>query len=362
MQIHCKYTGIKGFVRIYESGLKWRYMITDKAKHKARVVAFYQKHGLKATLDAFTLKRSTLFLWQQKLLSGQGKLESLNDQSRAPQTKRKRLWPEAVAVEIKHLRQEHPNLGKDKIYPLLHEFCQQNQLSCPKSSTVGRLIKDAGGLRAYPQKVSHFSRIKQVKRIKVLRKPKDFKPSYAGHLVALDTIEKFVHGLRRYVITFEDIYSRFSFAWATTSHASLAAKEFFNHCRLVFPRQITFALTDNGSEFKKHFNQELLNLHIDHYHTYPRTPKMNAHCERFNRTIQDEFIDYHQGELINPLAFNRRLMTWLIWYNSKRPHFAFQNKFSPLQYLLSLERAENQPESNLGWTHTIIRHSRQNAV
>lgn len=327
-------------------------MITDKAKHKARVLAFYQKHGLVATLDAFPVRRSTLFLWQKKLKEEQGKLESLNDQSRDPTIKRRRLWPDSVIAEIKRLRWEHPNLGKDKVHPLLKEFCDQEGLICPAISTIGRLINDLGGLRIYPQKVTHFGKIKPFKRTKVLRKPKDFKVEYPGHLVALDTIERFIHGVRRYVITFEDIYTRFGFAWGTNSHASQAAKEFFDYCRLVFPYPMTFALTDNGSEFKKHFNQELIKLHIAHYHTYPKTPKMNAHCERFNRTIQEEFIDYHQGELINPIAFNRSLITWLIWYNTKRPHYAFQNRLSPVQYMMSLERAKKLTESNLGWTHT----------
>ncbi len=30
MKIHCKYSGIKGFVKLYEYGLKWRYMSTEK--------------------------------------------------------------------------------------------------------------------------------------------------------------------------------------------------------------------------------------------------------------------------------------------------------------------------------------------
>lgn len=353
MQIHCKYTGLKGFVRTYNYGLKWLYMITDKAKYKARVLAFYQKHGLVAALDAFPVKRSTLFLWQKKLKEGQGKLESLNDQSRSPATKRKRLWPDSVMAEIKRLRWEYPNLGKDKVHPLLKEFCGQEGLVCPAISTIGRLINDLGGLRIFPRKVSHFGKIKPFKRTKVLRKPKDFKAEYPGHLVALDTIERFIHGVRRYIITFEDIYTRFGFAWGTNSHASLAAKEFFNYCRLVFPYPIAFALTDNGSEFKKHFNQELIKLHIDHYHTYPKTPKMNSHCERFNRTIQEEFVDFHQGELLEPVVFNRNLMSWLIWYNTKRPHYAFQNKLSPVQYMISLERAKKLTESNWGWTHTF---------
>lgn len=220
------------------------------------------------------------------------------------------------------------------------EFCSIQNLICPKPATIGRLIKDLGGLRIYPQKISHFGKIKKANRQKVLRKPKDFEALYPGHLVALDTVERFVSGCRRYVITFEDIYSRFSFAWGTKSHASLAAKEFFEKCQKVFPYPFEFqhVLTDNGSEFKKHFSEELKRLHLVHYHTYPKTPKMNAHLERFNRTIQDEFIDYHSFLLSNPDEFNRKLIDYLIFYNTKRVHCAFQNKFSPLQFMMTLSR------------------------
>ncbi|HEX2243038.1 MAG TPA: hypothetical protein VHK27_07280, partial [Gammaproteobacteria bacterium] len=50
-----------------------------------------------------------------------------------------------------------------------------------------------------------------------------------------DTVEYFLDGIRRYVITFTDHYSRFAFAWATHSHASLAAREFFAIVSEVFP-------------------------------------------------------------------------------------------------------------------------------
>ena len=50
------------------------------------------------------------------------RIEALNEKSRAPQTKRRRIWPYEVIQEIKKLREEHPNLGSEKIYPLLTEF------------------------------------------------------------------------------------------------------------------------------------------------------------------------------------------------------------------------------------------------
>ena len=216
-----------------------------------------------------------------------------------------------------------------------------------------------GGLRTYPQKVSHFGKIKKVNRQKVLRKPKDIITLYPGHLVALDTIERFVNGVRRYVITFEDIHTRFSFAWATKSHASLAAKEFFELCQKAFPYSFNFlyVLTDNGSEFKKHFTEELKKLHLIHYHTYPRTPKMNAHIERFNRTIQEEFIDYYAHLLRDPDVFNCKLMDYLIFYNTKRVHCAFQNKLSPVQFMLSLPKSniiKIPQECGMRWGYTKI--------
>jgi transposase InsO family protein len=357
--IHCKYTGVKGFVKLYEYGLKWTYMITHKAQYKLKVLIFWKKHGLEATLDAFPHKRSTLYLWKQQFNQGQKKPESLNEKSRKPINTRIRLWPHEVIQEIKRIRLEHPNLGKDKIYPELKEFCKTKELKCPKPTTIGRIIKDKGGLRITPQKVSHFGKIKSFKRKKVIRKPKNFKTEYPGHLVALDTIERFVHGLRRYIITFEDIHTRFSFAWSTTSHASKAAKEFFDYCQLVFPFPIDNVLTDNGSEFKKHFNQELERLSLLHYHTYPKSPRMNGHLERFNRTIQEEFVDYNVGLLMEPNRFNQKLIEWLIWYNTKRVHSAFQNKLSPLQYIMTLEK-EKLPkiylESKNGWAYTIFLH------
>ena len=354
MRWHSKYKGIRGFVSLYESALRYAYMISDKAKNKAKILVFWEKHGLGATLDAFPVKRATLFWWKKRLKEGGGKLEALNEKSKAPRSRRKRLWPLEVVSELKRQRWEHPNLGKEKLSPILQKFCAARNLQCPKPKTIGRLIKDLGGLRIYPQKISHFGKIKVANRQKVLRKPLDFKVEYPGHLVALDTIEKHIIGSRRYIITFEDIYTRFSFAWATTSHASLAAKEFFDYCCKVFPFPFAFVLTDNGSEFKKHFAEELKRLHLIHYHTYPRTPKMNAHVERFNRTIQDEFVDYHMGDLLDPMIFNRKLIDWLIWYNTERVHFAFQNKMSPVQFMLSLEPRPlpTLQKSKIGWPHT----------
>lgn len=323
--------------------------MTPKAKKKFEVLVFWEKHGLEATMDAFQVKRRTLFLWKKQLREGQGKPTALEERSRVPLRRRIRVWPLELLDEIRRQRTAHPNLGKEKLQKVLMPFCRNARIPIPSVSTVGRLIQDLGGLRIFPQKVSHFGKPKKINRRKVLRKPKDFKATHPGHCVALDTIERFIHGYRRYVITFEDLYSRFAFAWSTTSHASKAAEEFFGFCQMVFPVPFEFVLTDNGSEFKKHFARRLSELHLTHYHTYPKMPKMNAHCERFNRTIQEEFVDFHAHELLEPQKFNVVLMEYLVWFNTERPHHALDLQ-SPLQFLL--EWSLTQQECNYRWTDT----------
>jgi hypothetical protein len=329
-------------------------MLSNQAKKRARIIAFWEKHGIEAALDAFGVFRRTLYEWKSKLQKSQGKLEALNDLSRIPKTKRVRIWPQMITEEIKRLRFEHPNLGKEKIYPLLKDFSKKQTIKCPKVSTIGRMIKDLGGLRMFPQKISHFGKIKPLKRKKKLRKPKGFKVLYPGHLVALDSIENHIDRNRRYVISFEDIYTRFGFAWSTKSHASQAASEFFELCLKIFPFPITFVLTDNGSEFAKEFSKKLKELHLTHYHTYPRTPKMNAHLERFNRTLQEEFMDFHKTDLLNPDIFNNKIIDYLVWYNTQRVHHAFKNKLSPLQFIMSLKINNfNLPKKcKVRWTYT----------
>jgi len=349
MQVYRISYGIRGFVRITDYAIRLSRMVSDKAKHKARILIFWEKHGLEATIEAFKVSRRTLYLWKQQLKKSGGKLEALNEGLKRPKKVRTRNWPQEIKDEIKRLRTEHPNLGKEKIHVLLQVFCQERNLSGPSVSTIGNLIRDMGGLRITPVKVRHNGTIVPRKRVKRARKPKHFKAIRPGHCGAFDTIEKHIDGVRRYVLTFTDLYSRFSLAWATKSHASVAAKEFFDLVRFLFPFKFSYILTDNGSEFMKHFDQEIRNLHQTHWHTYPRTPKMNAHAERFNRTIQDEHIDFHKRKLLEPDTFNPDLMKYLLWYNTERPHHSLNLK-SPIQFI----KEHNPKECNMYLTNTNV--------
>ena len=357
MRIRSKYRGIKGFVTIYERALRFRYMITENAKRKAKILTFWEKHGIEATMEAFDVKYRTLFDWKKKLKESGGKIESLNDKKRTPHTKRKRLWDTRILDEIKRLRKKHPNLGAGKMYPLLLDFCDMKGIDkCPKKVTIERLMADMGGLRTIPQKITGTGRVVKVNRQKVLRKPKQFKAIYPGHCIALDTIEKQKEGKRMYVLTAIDIYSRTTFAIGTKSHSSKTFAHFFSLVKQLFPYDIHTTLTDNGSEFKKCFIKLAEENNIVHYHTYPKTPKMNSHCERLNRTIQEEFVDYHINLLFEDITkFNTLLREYLEFYNTKRVHYAFKNQKTPIEVLVGSEYYHSQlpAECKKGWGYTV---------
>jgi len=83
-------------IRLYNDALRFRDMITTKAKERVRILSFWKKYGNKATKEAFKVSRATLFRWQKTLDEGSGKLEALNPRSTAPKTKRIRIIPKEV--------------------------------------------------------------------------------------------------------------------------------------------------------------------------------------------------------------------------------------------------------------------------
>ena len=227
----------------------------------------------------------------------------------------------------------------------LDQFCEARGLKQISASTIGRVIKDKR-IYHHRQKVSHFGIIKTTKRTKKLRKPKDFIADNLGDLIEIDTIVKFDWGIKRYIITAIDTNTRYAFAWSYRRANSHNTRDFFQKLEQVFPYQIKRIQTDNGSEFHKYFRSYLKEQNVIHYWNYPSKPFLNGHIEKYNRTIQDEFVDQHLIALENTEKFNHKLMDYLIWYNTKRPHWSL-NLQSPVDYLL-----KNNYLSRMCWTNT----------
>ncbi|MEK7117477.1 MAG: helix-turn-helix domain-containing protein [Patescibacteria group bacterium] len=129
---------------------------------RLKILVHWEKYGLPSTIHAFEISRRTLFNWKARFDKGDRKPEALNPKKRTPQRKRKRIWDTKILEEIKRLREKYPNLGAEKIYPLLLDFTDAGGIEkCPSSSTIERLIVDMGGLRRSSQKISHFGKAKK---------------------------------------------------------------------------------------------------------------------------------------------------------------------------------------------------------
>lgn len=351
MQIGFKYHNCQGFGKLYNYGLKHfnpNNMITKEAEERLRILNYWKIYGLRATRDAFGAKRSTLYYWQKLYKDSGYRLAGLCPGKTERKTKNKREIHPLLLKEIRRLRLEVcPNMGKAKVKKDLDKFSLRNNLPVYSESKIGRVIKDKR-IYHHRQKIYHDGRIKIVKKAKKERKPEGFKAAKPGDLIEIDTIVKFVWSVKRYIITAVDIKTRYAFAYCYHRHDSASAKDFFEKLEQVFPYQIKAVQTDNGSEFHKYFWEYLKDQKIGHYWNHPGRPYRNGHVEKYNRTIQEEFVDWNEVLLRDPDSFNSRLMDWLVWYNSRRYHWSL-NLMTPVEYLL-----KNNFVSKMCWTNTPI--------
>lgn len=145
--------GIQGIYQVADYALRWD-MSNTTAQYRHKILCFWDKHGLQATIDAFAVSRRTLYLW--KRLYREAGLSGLTPKPKTPKRKRQRQWPEAVVVEIKRLRRCYPNLGKEKLYPLLKVFCESQQYRCPSVSSIVHPVAEFGYFVCTTAKNSHI--------------------------------------------------------------------------------------------------------------------------------------------------------------------------------------------------------------
>ena len=275
-----------------------------------------------------------------KRLYENGGEEALREISRKKPVVKNRV-PKHVEKAVVELAIENPALG---------------QLKASQALLKQGVIVSAGGVRSIGLRNDLESMKKRLKALEIksaqegvvlteeqlaaLEKMKSQKEAHGeietqhpGYLGAQDTY--FVgttKGVGRiYQQTFIDTYSRVALAKLYVEKSAITAADMLND-RVVpfFDEQETLLnriLTDRGTEYcgkvETHSYQLYLAMEdIDHTKTKAHHPQTNGICERFHKTMKNEFYDITFRKKIYRTLDELQLDVdyWISQYNEQRPH------------------------------------------
>ena len=300
------------------------------AQLKLEWIIFYQaigKGNARLTAKHFGINPKTLHKWKGRF--NEKYLSTLEEKSRAPERTRQREISILQKKRIRDLRNAHLRWGKMKLKERYKEIYGED-ISSWKFQVV---IEDEHLYYDRKKALKQRKRRKQLqenpkKRIHTLLK--ESKTNYLWHVDTV--IFTLFEGGYRYLLTAIDDYSKLAYARLYTTHSSKQATDFLRRLHYLTEGEIINLHHDNGSEFQKDFEKACLELSLPQWYSRVRTPKDNAVLERFNRTIQEEFVEMTEQDPLFIPDFNNALTEWLIEYNYHRPHQALDYK-SPLVYL-----------------------------
>lgn len=307
-----------------------RKKLSSKALLKLEWIIFYHTSGnknAKTTALHFGITRKTLHKWMKRF-NTEHFLE-LEEYSRAPIHVRKRQIALFQRARIRTLRTRYQKYGKMKLASLYTQEYKEKI----SSWKIQKVIEEEN---LYQDKVtaSKFRRRHVQARIhsrqRITKLTKEKKINYLWHVDTVVLTLK--EGGYRYLLTAIDEVSKLSYARLYSTHTSRNAKDFLVRLVYLTDKKVINLHSDNGSEFKKEFEEACRELGVPQWYSRPHTPKDNAVLERFNRTIQEEFVELTDSDIFLVSEFNKSLTDWLIEYNFHRPHKTLDYK-TPIQYL-----------------------------
>lgn len=131
---------------------------------------------------------------------------------------------------------------------------------------------------------------------------------------------------RIYVMTLIDVYTRNTYAKCYEKLNSQVAVDFLNEAETKSVFDFKMIQTDHGPEFGKWFAEQTKR---NHRYTRIGKPNDNSHIERFNRTLQEECLDFLSRD-VNTI--NCKLQEYLKYYNEERLHMGINFK-TPVQII-----------------------------
>lgn len=267
---------------------------------------------------------------------------------------------EAALIEISKRKPNHKNRAdsfiEEKVLDMAFKYPAYGQLRASNELLKTGVSVSPGGVRsiwlrhdletfkkrlkALEAKVAQEGILLTESQLVAMEKAKEEKITkgeietlHPGYLGSQDTYYVgVIKGVGRiYQQTFVDTYCKVAQAKLYTSKDAITSADLLNDKVLPLYEQegirLLRILTDRGTEYcgklEHHPYQLYLDLEeIDHTKTKAQSPQTNGICERFHRTIQDEFysIIFRKKVFTSIEEIQVELDAWIEWYNKERTH------------------------------------------
>ena len=287
-----------------------------------------------------TLGYSRDTFYRYKELYDNGGAEALQEISRKKPIEKNRV-PDYIAAAIVALAVENPALGQHRASNTLQQrgvIISSSGVRCVWLRNNLETFKKR--LKALEKKAAEEGILLTEEQLQCLEKAKhekeahgEIETAHPGYLGSQDTY--YVGNMKGvskiYQQTFIDTYSRVAFAKLYTEKTAVAAAHALNETVLPWfnEQQVPLLriLTDRGTEYCGKVESHAYELYlavkdIDHSKTKVRSPQTNGICERFHRTMKEEFyeIAFRKKVYCNVEELQQDVDAWIQSYNTLRPH------------------------------------------
>jgi len=308
-------------------------------KHKAGLLNLAEELGnISRACKVMGVSRDTFYRYQE--LVETGGIDSLIDKSRRKSNVKNRV-DEATEQAVIASAIEQPAYGQHRTSNELRKVGVFVSGSGVRSIWVRHNLENfKKRLKALEEKVANDGIILNDAQVAALEKKKhddevcgEIETAHPGYLGSQDTF--YVGNLkgvgRIYQQTFVDTYSKVAFAKLYITKTPITAADVLNDKVLPFFEQhqlpMLRILTDRGTEYcgrvDHHDYQLYLAINdIDHTKTKAMSPQTNGICERFHKTILNEFyqITFRKKLYSTMEALQKDLDDWIKSYNNDRTH------------------------------------------
>jgi len=306
-------------------------------KHKAGLLNLAEELGnVSKACKLMGVSRDTFYRYQE--LVEDGNLDSLINKSRRTPNVKSRVDEETEQAVIAHAI-DQPAHGQHRTSNELRRKGVFVSGSGVRSIWLRNDLENfKKRLKALEAKVAQDGIILSDAQVAALEKKKhddeacgEIETEHPGYLGSQDTF--YVGNLkgvgRIYQQTFVDTYSKIAFAKLYTTKTPITAADMLNDKVLPYFEQYDLPmlriLTDRGTEYcgrvDHHDYQLYLAINdIDHTKTKAMSPQTNGICERFHKTILNEFyqVTFRKKLYSNMEELQKDLDEWMEYYNNDR--------------------------------------------